>query len=221
MTLKVEGELDILTVCLHTETEVASLRHSNFELLTVDEICMVNEKQTRKCRNYSCIATCSLALRSNSLELAHSLSRSLAHPVTRTRSRSPELLCIRSSTCWLALARTRWYMYKFLIPVCRNWLGFYYYRNLWPCMNAFNRSSHMSRAYIIGVQWRVVHVATWLRKNHICDWRLTRLIQNLVIFTKLDARLDNEVTQGTKRYKCAFLKIQDGERRLTWISNSL
>jgi len=42
------------------------------------------------------------------------------------------------------------------------------------------------------------------RKKHICDGqpqkaRLTTLIQNLVIFTKLGARVDNEVLQGTKR----------------------
>jgi len=42
MTLKLEGHLDILKMYLHTENEVATLRHS--KLLVVDEICMVNEK---------------------------------------------------------------------------------------------------------------------------------------------------------------------------------
>jgi len=35
MTLKLEGYLDILKMCLHTENEV------------LDEICMVNEKNTK------------------------------------------------------------------------------------------------------------------------------------------------------------------------------
>jgi len=42
MTLKLEGGLDILNMYLHTENEVARLRHS--KLLTVDEVCIVNEK---------------------------------------------------------------------------------------------------------------------------------------------------------------------------------
>jgi len=36
MTLKLEGGIDILKMCLHTENEVARLRHSI--VLTVDEI---------------------------------------------------------------------------------------------------------------------------------------------------------------------------------------
>jgi len=42
MTLKLEGDLDILKMHLHIENEVAGLRHS--KLLTVDKICMVNER---------------------------------------------------------------------------------------------------------------------------------------------------------------------------------
>jgi len=42
MTLKLEGDLDILKMYFHTENEVATLRHS--KMLTVDKICMVNEK---------------------------------------------------------------------------------------------------------------------------------------------------------------------------------
>jgi len=42
MTLKLEGDLDILKMYLHAENEVARLRHS--KLLTVDEICVINEK---------------------------------------------------------------------------------------------------------------------------------------------------------------------------------
>jgi len=43
MTLKLEGDLDILKMwCLHTESEVARLRY--LKLLMVDEICMANEK---------------------------------------------------------------------------------------------------------------------------------------------------------------------------------
>jgi len=38
MTLKLKGELDILKMYLHTENEVARLRHSELQLL--DEICM-------------------------------------------------------------------------------------------------------------------------------------------------------------------------------------
>jgi len=53
------------------------------------------QKYTRKCGNCSCIATCSLALRSNSLELAHTLSR------------SPELIYIPSPSLVHLLARTR------------------------------------------------------------------------------------------------------------------
>jgi len=45
MTLKLEGDRDILKMYLHTEHKVARLRHS--KLLTVDEICTVNET-TRK-----------------------------------------------------------------------------------------------------------------------------------------------------------------------------
>jgi len=43
MTLKFEGDLDIVKMYLHTENEVARLRH--LKLLTVDEISMVNEKK--------------------------------------------------------------------------------------------------------------------------------------------------------------------------------
>jgi len=39
MTLKLESDLDMLTMYLHTENEVARLRHS--KLLTVDVICSV------------------------------------------------------------------------------------------------------------------------------------------------------------------------------------
>jgi len=42
MTLKLEGELDILKMYLHTENEVARLRPS--KLLTVDEITTANEQ---------------------------------------------------------------------------------------------------------------------------------------------------------------------------------
>jgi len=38
MTLKLESDLDILIMYLHTENEVARLMHS--KLLTLDEICM-------------------------------------------------------------------------------------------------------------------------------------------------------------------------------------
>jgi len=41
MTLKLEGDLDILKMYLHTENEAARLRHS--KLLTEDEIYMANE----------------------------------------------------------------------------------------------------------------------------------------------------------------------------------
>jgi len=37
MTLKLEGDLDIMKMYLHTENEVARLRHS--KLLIMDEIC--------------------------------------------------------------------------------------------------------------------------------------------------------------------------------------
>jgi len=43
MTLKLGGVLDILKMYYHTENEVARLRHS--KLLTVDEICVANEKK--------------------------------------------------------------------------------------------------------------------------------------------------------------------------------
>jgi len=50
MTLKFEGDLDILKMYLHTENKVARLRHS--KLLMVDEICIVNEKiQTQLSRS--------------------------------------------------------------------------------------------------------------------------------------------------------------------------
>jgi len=42
MTLKLEGDLDILKMYLHTDYEVARLRYS--KLLTVGQICMANEK---------------------------------------------------------------------------------------------------------------------------------------------------------------------------------
>jgi len=42
MTLKLEGNLDILKMYLHTKNEVARLRYS--KLLMVDEICMANAK---------------------------------------------------------------------------------------------------------------------------------------------------------------------------------
>jgi len=42
MTLKLEGDLDILKIHLYTENEVARLRHS--KLLIMDEISMANEK---------------------------------------------------------------------------------------------------------------------------------------------------------------------------------
>jgi len=38
MTLKLEGDLGILKMYLHTENEVARLRH--LELLNLDEMCM-------------------------------------------------------------------------------------------------------------------------------------------------------------------------------------
>jgi len=43
MTLKLEGDLDILKMYLHIKNEVARLRHS--KLLMVDEIYMANEKK--------------------------------------------------------------------------------------------------------------------------------------------------------------------------------
>jgi len=46
MTLKLEGDLDILTMYLHTENELARFRH--WKLLTVDETCMANEKYENK-----------------------------------------------------------------------------------------------------------------------------------------------------------------------------
>jgi len=45
MTLKLEGYLDILKMHLHTENEVARLRH--LKLLTVDEICTANERNAK------------------------------------------------------------------------------------------------------------------------------------------------------------------------------
>jgi len=42
MTWKLEGDLDILKMYLHTENEVAMLRHS--KLLIEDDMCMANEK---------------------------------------------------------------------------------------------------------------------------------------------------------------------------------
>jgi len=42
MTLKLEGDLDILKMYLYTENEFAKLRH--LKLLIMDEICMANEK---------------------------------------------------------------------------------------------------------------------------------------------------------------------------------
>jgi len=43
MTLKREGDLDILKMYLYTENEFVMLRHS--KLLIEDDICMVNEKE--------------------------------------------------------------------------------------------------------------------------------------------------------------------------------
>jgi len=43
MTLKLEGDLDILTVYLHTDNELARLRHS--KLLIEDDECMANGKK--------------------------------------------------------------------------------------------------------------------------------------------------------------------------------
>jgi len=45
MTLKLEGDLDILKMYFYTENEVARLRHS--KLLIMDEICMAYEKNTK------------------------------------------------------------------------------------------------------------------------------------------------------------------------------
>jgi len=44
MTWKLEGDLDILKMYLHTENEVAMLRHSK---LLIDDICTTNEKNTK------------------------------------------------------------------------------------------------------------------------------------------------------------------------------
>jgi len=79
---------------------------------------------TRKCGNYICIATCSLALHSNSLELAHTFSYSIARSLAHLNSHSTELaptLALahacqnffalahsRSSTCWLTFSWTCW-----------------------------------------------------------------------------------------------------------------
>jgi len=46
MTLTLEGDLHILKTYLHTESEVATLRHSR--LLTVNEIRMANEKKRKQ-----------------------------------------------------------------------------------------------------------------------------------------------------------------------------
>jgi len=45
LTLKLEGDLDILKMYLHTENEVAILRHS--KLLIEDDRCMAYEKNTK------------------------------------------------------------------------------------------------------------------------------------------------------------------------------
>jgi len=45
--------------------------------------------------------------------------------------------------------------------------------------------------------------------------RLTTLIQNFVIFTRLGARMDNEVLHGTKRYKYTFFENTAIGQRLT------
>jgi len=45
MTLKLEGDLDILKMYLHAQNEVARLRH--LKLVTVDEICRGNERIRR------------------------------------------------------------------------------------------------------------------------------------------------------------------------------
>jgi len=45
VTLKLEGDLDILKMYLHAENKVAGLKQS--KLLTVDETCMTNEKNTK------------------------------------------------------------------------------------------------------------------------------------------------------------------------------
>jgi len=45
MTLKLEGDLDILKLYLHTENEVARLKHS--KLLIMDEIGIANKKHTK------------------------------------------------------------------------------------------------------------------------------------------------------------------------------
>jgi len=47
LTLKLEGDLDSLKMYIHTENEVARLRH--LKLLTVDKICMANEKTRASC----------------------------------------------------------------------------------------------------------------------------------------------------------------------------
>jgi len=49
MTLKLQGNLDILKMYLHTKNEVAGLRQ--WKLITVDEICMVNEKYENSSRS--------------------------------------------------------------------------------------------------------------------------------------------------------------------------
>jgi len=45
MTLKLEGNLDILKIHLQTKNEVATLRHST--LLIDDDMCLANEKNTK------------------------------------------------------------------------------------------------------------------------------------------------------------------------------
>jgi len=61
---------------------------------------------TRKCGNYSCIATCSLVLRSNSLELAHTLTLALARPPVGLHYPALDEFA-RSPTGWLAHVQTR------------------------------------------------------------------------------------------------------------------
>jgi len=51
MTLKLEGDLNILKMHLHTENEVARLRHSKF--LQLDEICTAITNEMNKYENNS------------------------------------------------------------------------------------------------------------------------------------------------------------------------
>jgi len=57
--------------------------------------------ETRQCGNYSCIATCSLPLPSNSLELAHTLTLARppvgSHYIALARTRSHSLSLVRRS----------------------------------------------------------------------------------------------------------------------------